>query len=152
MGSRLYPLVLEPIYKYRIWGGRRLEKLLGKKLPPDQPIGESWEVSCRDSDNNVIRNGELAGKTLADVFASSREALLGASAHAARFDSAGAQSRPGGTPSTKFPLLNKSIDANDLLSVQVHPDERTAAAFAGADAKTEAWYIIRADPGARLIR
>jgi mannose-6-phosphate isomerase len=134
--TTLYPLLLEPILKYRIWGGRRLETMLGKKLPPHEPIGESWEVSCRNSDNNVIRNGPLAGKTLAAIFTSDKEGLLGS-----RFRNA-----------PKFPLLNKFIDANDLLSVQVHPNEDCAPRFPDAEPKTEAWYIIHADPGASLIK
>jgi len=133
---RLYPLVLEPIFKYRIWGGRRLEQILEKRLPPDEPIGESWEASCRGDDNNVIRNGKLAGTTLADVLKAHREALIG-------------PSFPG---ETNFALLNKFIDANELLSVQVHPNEKGAAGIDGAEAKTEAWYIIQADPGATLIK
>ncbi|MBI5118986.1 class I mannose-6-phosphate isomerase [Candidatus Poribacteria bacterium] len=160
----LYPLVLDPIFKYRIWGGRRLEQFLGKKLPPGEPIGESWEVSCRNNDNSIIRNGELAGSTLAHVFTSSKEALLGASFEKtmpgfqkSRPDFAGAHNAaplqkaiPEGP--VKFPLLNKFVDANELLSVQVHPDENSATRFAGAEAKTEAWYIIHADPGATLIK
>jgi len=134
--SGLYPLVLEPIFKYRIWGGRKLGKMLSKNLPASDPIGESWEISCREGDTNVIRNGELAGSTLADVFETSREALLGSSLAA----------------SGKFPLLTKFIDANDLLSVQVHPDQATAARISGAEAKTEAWYVIHADPGATLVK
>jgi mannose-6-phosphate isomerase len=134
--SGLYPLVLEPIFKHRIWGGRKLGKMLAKNLPASDPIGESWELSCRDGDSNVIGNGELAGSTLADVFETSREALLGSSL----------------SGSAKFPLLNKFIDANDLLSVQVHPDEAAAAQISGAEAKTEAWYVIHADPGATLVK
>jgi mannose-6-phosphate isomerase len=133
---RLYPLLLEPIFKYRIWGGRKLERMLGKKLPADESIGESWEVSCRDNDNNLIRNGRLAGRTLADVFNTDGKALVGPS--------------PAGR--MRFPLLNKFIDANDLLSVQVHPDERVASEVGGAEAKTEAWHIIHADPGATLVK
>lgn len=110
--------------------------MLGKKLPPDEPIGESWEISCRDDDNNLVRNGELAGRTLADVFETDGEALVGPS--------------PAGRK--RFPLLNKFIDANALLSVQVHPDERAASEVAGAEAKTEAWYIIHADHGAKLVK
>lgn len=134
--SRLYPLILEPIYKYRIWGGRKLERILGKKLPANESIGEAWETSCRDNDNNVIKNGELAGRTLADVFTTHKTDLLG--------------SRLVDVP--KFPLLNKFIDANDLLSVQVHPDEAAAMEFSDAEAKSEAWYIIHAEPGATLIK
>lgn len=134
--SDLYPLLLEPIFKYRIWGGRKLGKMLGKKLPAKDPIGESWELSCRDGDNNVIKNGKLAGSTLADALRTSREALLG----------------PDLSAGAKFPLLNKFIDANDLLSVQVHPDEKVAAQLVGAEPKTEAWYVMHADPGATVIK
>lgn len=132
----LYPFVLEPIFKYRIWGGRKLETMFSKKLPPDEPIGESWEISCRDNDNSVIRNGALAGKTLRDVLESHPEEVLG--------------KVPG--ENYKFPLLNKFIDANALLSVQVHPDEQGAARFPQAEAKTEAWYILHAEPGATLVK
>ncbi len=133
---RLYPFLLEPIFKYRIWGGRRLESMLGKRLPPSEPIGESWEISCRGDDNSVIRNGSLAGKNLRDVLETRPEDLLGTSA--------------GRIP--KFPLLNKFIDANQLLSVQVHPGESDAGRFPGAEAKTEAWYVLHAEPGATLVK
>ncbi len=132
----LYPLVLDPIFKHRIWGGRRLAELLGKKLPAGEPIGESWESSCRAGDNSRIANGALAGSTIADALETHREALLG----------------PALSRRKRFPLLNKFVDAHDLLSVQVHPDERVAAQFAGAEAKTEAWYVIHADPGASLVK
>jgi mannose-6-phosphate isomerase len=110
--------------------------MLNKKLPPGEPIGETWETSCRDDDNNIIKNGDLAGKTLADILADQRERLIG----------------PALIECSKFPLLNKFIDANDLLSVQVHPNEAAAAEFGNAEAKTEAWYVIHADPGASLIK
>jgi mannose-6-phosphate isomerase len=135
--EKLYPLVLEPIFKHRIWGGRKLETMLGKRLPPDQPIGESWEISCRGEDNSVIRNGPLAGKTLRDLMQTHPEELLGERAEKGL--------RP-------FPLLNKFIDANELLSVQVHPDEKSAPRFPGAEAKTEAWHILHAEPGATLVK
>ena len=130
----LYPFVLEPIFKQRIWGGRRLEAMFAKRLPPTGPIGESWEISCRGQDNSVIRNGRFAGKTLRDMAERFPEQLLGSA----------------GSP--HFPLLNKFIDANALLSVQVHPDEQSARRFPGAEAKTEAWYILHADPGATLVK
>jgi mannose-6-phosphate isomerase len=132
----LYPLVLEPIFKYRIWGGRRLGKMLGKKLPADEPIGESWEISCRGEDNNVIRNGDLAGQTIADVLRRNREELLG----------------PSLVRGPKFPVLNKFIDAQKLLSVQVHPNDQVAREIVGAESKTEAWYVMHADPGASLVK
>ncbi|RJP14045.1 MAG: mannose-6-phosphate isomerase [Candidatus Abyssobacteria bacterium SURF_5] len=135
--QRLYPFVLEPVFKYRIWGGRRLETMFGKKLPPVDPIGESWEITCRGEDNSVIRNGALAGKTLRDVLLQYPNELLGVG------------NKRGARP---FPLLNKFIDANELLSVQVHPDEGGAARYAGAEAKTEAWYILHAEPGATLVK
>jgi mannose-6-phosphate isomerase len=133
---QLYPLLLEPIFKYRIWGGRQLEQKLGKKLPPHEPVGESWEISCREDDYSRISNGDLAGATLGDLFKKNKKALVGPSL--------------GNVP--KFPLLNKFIDAQDLLSVQVHPDENTAVKAEGAEAKTEAWFIMHADPGATLIK
>ena len=86
----LYPLTFHPRFKERIWGGRRLEMLYGKPLPPDVPIGESWEISDRPGDESVIANGPLAGRTLRWLMATHGDAVLG-----------GAPPAQGGT----FPLL-----------------------------------------------
>jgi mannose-6-phosphate isomerase len=128
--SALYPLRFEPIFKERIWGGRTLEALYGKRLPPAVPIGESWEVSDRPGDDSVVANGPLAGRTLRWLMAHHAADLIGA-----------AQPAPGG----RFPLLCKILDARDTLSLQVHP--RSPAL---GEPKTEMWHIVRADAGARL--
>ena len=131
----LYPLTFHPRFKERIWGGRRLEMLYGKPLPPDVPIGESWEISDRPGDESVIANGPLAGRTLRWLMATHGDAVLG-----------GAPPAQGGT----FPLLCKILDARERLSLQVHPPAASAAAL-GGDPKTEMWYIADADPGAELF-
>ena len=129
----LYPLVFQPRFKERVWGGRRLEALYGKRLPPDVPIGESWEISDRPGDESVIANGPLAGRTLRALMNERATEVLGTA-------------RP--TAEGRFPLLCKILDARDRLSLQVHPPER--AAHLG-EPKTEMWYIAAADPGAELF-
>ncbi|KPJ61931.1 MAG: hypothetical protein AMS15_05475 [Planctomycetes bacterium DG_23] len=138
--EELYPLKFEEIFKDKIWGGENLKRLLGKNLPEDARIGESWEISDRSSDISVIANGPLAGKSLREVLKFHKEEVLG---------------RKDFPPWSlaRFPLLIKFIDAQDDLSVQVHPNDQAAQRFQEADpGKTEAWVIIDAEPGARLIR
>ncbi|MBI5876761.1 MAG: class I mannose-6-phosphate isomerase [Chloroflexi bacterium] len=125
-----YPLLLEPVVKEKIWGGRMLETVARKTLPPDLPIGETWEAwqGCR------IANGPQTGRTLGSLIAADARGMLGA----------------GG--STQLPLLFKYIDACDHLSVQVHPDDAQARAMEQYPfGKTEAWYVLAADPGATLV-
>ena len=129
-----YPLLLEPVYDPKIWGGRRLEAVLGKPLPYAEPIGEALE----SGDDAVVANGPLAGQTLGDLIECDAAALLGSRGLAA--------SAPFGT----FPLLVKFIDAADVLSLQLHPDSDAAAAL-GKRGKTEAWYIVQSEPKATLI-
>ncbi len=129
-----YPLLIDPHYDSKIWGGRRLETVLGKALPESGPIGESLE----SGDNAVVINGPLAGWTLKDLAAQQGASLLGTLGLEA--------SQPFGD----FPLLVKFIDASDILSLQVHPDDDGANDL-GKRGKTEAWYIVEADPGSSLI-
>jgi len=129
----LYPLTFQPIFKERVWGGRSLERLYGKPLPPDVPIGESWEIADRPEGVSVIANGPLAGKTLRWLMEEHRSELLGRQA----------------PPNGPFPLLVKILDARDRLSVQVHPPRGQAAAL-GGEPKTEMWYITDAAPEAVL--
>jgi len=129
-----YPLLLEPVYDPKIWGGRRLETVLGKLLPDAEPIGEALE----SGDDAGVANGPLAGKTLRDLIECDAGALLGTRGLEA--------SAPFGT----FPLLVKFIDAADVLSLQLHPDSEAAAAL-GKRGKTEAWYVVQSEPGAALI-
>jgi mannose-6-phosphate isomerase len=131
--SLLYPLTFKPIYKERVWGGRNLERLYGKKLPLGALIGESWEVSDRPGDVSVVANGPLTGKDLHWVVEHFHTSLLGdVKLEAGR-----------------FPLLIKLLDAQDVLSLQVHPPAHKAAELHG-DPKTEMWFIAEAEPGARL--
>jgi mannose-6-phosphate isomerase len=130
----LYPLTFHPRFKERVWGGRRLEQLYGKVLPPSVPVGESWEISDRPGDVSVVANGPLAGQDLHSLMREFRERLLGY------------------TPpddNSRFPLLIKILDSHDRLSLQVHPPDAKAAAL-GGEPKTEFWYIADAAPGAQL--
>lgn len=129
----LYPFTFHPIFKERVWGGRNLERLYQKRLPPKVPIGESWEISDRPGDPSVITNGPLAGKDLRWLMEHHGPELLG-------------QAQAGGG---RFPLLVKILDAEEKLSLQVHPPAHQAAEL-GGEPKTEMWYIADARPGAEL--
>jgi mannose-6-phosphate isomerase len=130
----LYPLIFLPIFKERVWGGREIERLYGKKLPPGAPIGESWEISDRPGDAGVIANGPLAGKDLRWLMENHARELLG-------------DAKPAGQ--NRFPLLCKILDAREKLSLQVHPPADRAAGL-GGEPKTEMWFIADAAPGAEL--
>ena len=129
----LYPLTFRPILKQHVWGGRELERLYHKPLPPAVPIGESWEITDRPGDVSVIANGPLAGKDLRWLMENHCGDLLGE-----------AQSQRG-----RFPLLVKILDAEDKLSLQVHPPAAKAAEL-GGEPKTEIWYVAQAAPEAEL--
>jgi len=131
--TTLYPFTFKPIFKERVWGGRAIERLYGKKLPAGVPIGESWEISDRPGDASVIANGPLAGKDLRWLMEHHEREFLG-----------NAKSANG-----RFPLLIKILDAQEKLSLQVHPPASKAAELKG-EPKTEAWYIADAAPGAEL--
>jgi mannose-6-phosphate isomerase len=125
-----YPLRLNAVLKEKVWGGRNLGRLLGKSLPQDARIGETWEAweGC------VVENGAHAGHTLQSLIDQDAAGILGASGD------------------QRFPLLFKFIDAQDDLSVQVHPDDARAQAMEHQPfGKTEAWYILDAEPDAKLI-
>ncbi len=130
----LYPFTFRPIFKERVWGGREIERLYGKTLPPAAPIGESWEISDRPGDASVIANGPLAGRNLRWLMENHAAELLG-----------------GAKPATgnRFPLLCKILDAREKLSLQVHPPANKAAEL-GGEPKTEMWFITDAAPGAEL--
>jgi mannose-6-phosphate isomerase len=134
LAEPLYPFLMEPVLMPRIWGGRRLERL-GKRLPPGERIGESWEVADLPAGRSCIANGRLAGRTLHEALLAAPRGVLG-----------GAPPDPGGG----FPLLVKYLDAEENLSIQVHPTPDYARAHPGAVAKSEAWYVIDAAPGAAL--
>lgn len=127
----LYPLKFEPVYKSILWGGRNIEKKFNRNMP-DGNIAESWEVCCREDGMSIVSNGELKGLSLQELMDTYKEDLLGK-----KYD--------------YFPLLIKIIDANDKLSVQVHPDDEQAKKENGQNGKTEMWYVFDSKPGAKLI-
>lgn len=129
----LYPFLFQPRFKERVWGGRNLERLYGKPLPTDRIIGESWEITDRPGDVSEITNGSLAGKDLRWLMENHAAQLLG-----------NARALNG-----RFPLLIKLLDAQDKLSLQVHPPSHKAAEL-GGEPKTEMWYVAQAVPGAEL--
>jgi mannose-6-phosphate isomerase len=125
----LYPMRFEPIYQYRLWGGRRLTKLLSAPLPGDGPIGEAWLLSDRNEHNSVVADGLVNGQTIGQLLKQSPEQMLGKLAGRFR----------------RFPLLLKFLDAREVLSVQVHPsDQQTQYIPAGESGKTEAWVVLEA--------
>ena len=130
----LYPLFFHPIFKERIWGGRKLEQLYKKSLPPGKPIGESWEIVDRADESSVVTNGPLAGQTLRSLMERYRSELLGDAK----------------TSDGRFPLLIKILDAREKLSLQVHPPAAKARAL-GGEPKTEMWYVADAGPDADLF-
>jgi mannose-6-phosphate isomerase len=145
--SKVYPLKFKPRFVEKIWGGRKIETVLGKPLPAGRQIGESWELY--DFPPGVvdksagwvsveIANGALAGRTMHDAVGE-----LGA-------DLYGSVSLIG--PHGQFPILIKFLDAREDLSVQVHPDLAYAKANPGAHLKTEAWYVLQSDQGSRLLK
>lgn len=131
----LYPLKFRPIYKERIWGGQKLQEVFGKDIPAGAKIGESWELADLPIDKSVIINGEFAGRTLSEVLAKYPKEIMGDESF-----------------SGAFPLLIKILDAEDILSVQVHPDAEACRRMGEGDAKTECWYIISAEPGAVIYK
>ncbi|HIG27851.1 MAG TPA: mannose-6-phosphate isomerase [Verrucomicrobiales bacterium] len=127
----LYPIRFFPIFKKRVWGGRKIEDEYQKALPENCPIGESWEISDREEDVSIISNGDFSGRSLHWLVRNHAADLFG---------------RSNNLP-TRFPLLIKILDAATDLSVQVHPPEERAAAMNG-EPKTEMWYLVQADPDA----
>lgn len=131
-----YPLLFEPIYKDYIWGGRKLETM-GKELP-DHNVAESWEIACHPDGTGIVANGEFSGKRLDDLIDEYGPEILGSEIFG----------KKGGV----FPLLIKLIDANNDLSVQVHPDDDYAYEHEDKSlGKSEMWYVIDAEPGTKLV-
>ena len=131
----LYPLRFQPIFREYLWGGRRLETVLGKSLGDAERYAESWEVVDRPEACSVVAAGPLAGHSLSELMARHPVELMGE--RYAAFQ--------------RFPLLFKFLDCNRNLSVQVHPNDAQAARLAPPDlGKTEAWFVMAADPGAAI--
>jgi len=141
----MYPLKFQPVFQKRLWGGNRLRTVLGKAAPMDEPIGESWELAdlpagtvksdsrgaaADGSLSSVIANGAWAGRTVNQAWGEQKS-----------------ENRK-----SYFPLLIKFLDAAQDLSVQVHPDAAYCKAHPGSHLKSEAWYILHADPGARIYK
>jgi mannose-6-phosphate isomerase len=130
----MYPLKSTPVFKSRIWGGRTLQEVFCKDLPPGEKIGESWEIADLPEGKSTIGNGSLQGQTLGSVVRRHGEAIVGKES------------------CEPFPLLIKFLDAQQVLSVQVHPDAETFRRMGRGDMKTECWYVIQAQPGAVIYK
>jgi mannose-6-phosphate isomerase len=127
------PLTFEPIFMERIWGGRRLQSVFGKNLPENRKIGEAWEIVDRPEAQSIVRHGTFRGTTLHDLWMQHRRDIFGDVPDAPR-----------------FPILIKLLDAQDKLSLQVHPPAAVAKKT-GGEPKTEFWYVAKADPGAAIF-
>jgi len=128
------PLIhFAPLYQTRVWGGRRLENLLGRSLPDAQPYGESWDLVDRENEQSIVSAGPHTGTSLHELWTHQREAIFGA-CYAQH-------------PAARFPLLIKVLDCADELSIQVHPPASIAASL-GGEPKTEMWYVTHADDDA----
>ena len=133
----LYPLKFKTILKDKIWGGEKLKTVLNKDFSPLPNAGESWEISGVEGDVSVVSNGFLAGNNLEELI----EIYMGDLVGDKVYENFGVE----------FPLLIKFIDANDVLSIQVHPDDEMSKERHNAYGKTEMWYVIEADKGSELI-
>jgi len=131
----LYPLKFKSVYKELVWGGSKLRAYFGRDIKSDH-IGESWDVVSHPNGMSIVENGPLSGTSLEKIYDEYKEELLGE-----RYNQY-----------NKFPLLVKIIDANQNLSVQVHPDDHYAFTHEGGElGKNEMWYIIDAKAEAKLI-
>jgi mannose-6-phosphate isomerase len=135
--SSLYPLKFQTIYKDKIWGGEKIKTYLHKDFGSLPNCGETWEISGVKSDVSVVADGPLRGKRLDSLLEEYKEELVGTKVYQ-HFGNI-------------FPLLIKFIDANEDLSIQVHPDDELAKKRHNSFGKTEMWYVVEADPGSTLI-
>ena len=125
------PLFLQSVMQEKIWGGTKLRDVFGYEIPSDH-VGEYWAISAHPNGVSTVKNGRFSGQKLDVLYAEHRELF-------------------GNRPEPVFPLLTKILDANDWLSVQVHPDDAYGLKHEGELGKTECWYIIAADEGAEII-
>ncbi|WP_182866736.1 type I phosphomannose isomerase catalytic subunit [Rhodopirellula sp. JC639] len=129
-----YPLKFRPLIKQTLWGGSKLGQLLGKSIGDENNYAESWEIVDHGQDQSVVENGPLAGESLAGLIRTDASWTLGNS-----------------TTDAMFPLLLKYLDCNRVLSVQVHPDDAYGQTMEVPDrGKTEAWYVVDAQPGSLI--
>lgn len=135
--NTLYPIKFKPIIKEKIWGGIRLKNILNKNVNKIEKAGESWEISSYGDDISVVENGFLKGNSILDLV----EIYMGDLVGDRVYEKFGID----------FPLLVKFIDANDYLSIQVHPDDEMALERHNSYGKTEMWYIVDAEKDAELI-
>lgn len=133
--TTLYPLLFEPIFKSKVWGGTKLREVLQKDV--QGVIGESWEISGVAENISLVQNGPFKGVTITSLLSNYKEDLVGKRV----YDRFGMQ----------FPLLFKFIDASKDLSIQVHPNDTIAQSRHNSFGKTEMWYVVHADKEARLI-
>ena len=128
------PLRFEPVLKRYLWGGRRLGELFAKPIGPESDYAESWELVDREPEQSRVLAGPLTGKTLRELLREYPQEILGRHA-----------------PLPRFPLLVKLLDAAQLLSVQVHPNDLQAGRMTPPDlGKTEVWHVLAAQPGSKL--
>jgi len=133
-GFPLPPLAFTPVLKRIRWGGRKLQTLLGRSLGPESDYAESWEIADHADGTSSVADGPLAGTALPEIIQRYPRELFGRHQHL-----------------TQFPLLVKFLDANDWLSLQVHPNDQQAKTYnLNENGKTEAWVILHAEPGARI--
>ncbi len=131
--ARDHPIVFAPLFRERVWGGRRLESVFGKDLPAGKKIGESWEIVDRPEAQSVVRRGAWRGKALHQLWVEHRLEIFGEVPDLPR-----------------FPIFAKLLDAQENLSIQVHPDPVLARTLSG-ESKTEMWYLAAAEPGAQIF-
>lgn len=135
MKDQIYPLKFDPIYQYRIWGGRKLEHLLSKPLPEDDPVGEAWLLSDRKDHASKVSEGKLKGITITQLMIDFRYEIMGKI----------------GNHFEHFPLLLKYLDCKEVLSVQVHPsDQQKEYIPIGDSGKTEAWVVLETSEDSRI--
>ncbi len=137
MNNKLYPLKFHPVLKDKIWGGQKMKTIAGIDFEPLPNCGEAWVISGVPGNETVVKNGWLEGNNLNELVEVYMDELVGEKV----YDKFGEE----------FPLLIKFIDANDYLSIQVHPDDELAKKRGLTAGKTEMWYIMDADENSELI-
>lgn len=135
--NTLYPLKFKPVFREKLWGGQKMKTSLGINFSPHPGIGEAWMLSGVPGSQTIVNNGFLKGNELNELLEVYMDELVGEKTFARHKE--------------QFPILIKFIDANDWLSVQVHPDDELAKKRGLDGGKTEMWYVMECEPGAELI-